>query len=110
MIMPSKTIASLFVFRSDSDATKTYQTLVYQDGTMSCECPGWKFKKKLTPDGQRTCKHLRWIDTGLAEAHAVTVKQYAPVWKQSSPLTQRPEPQQPSLPQRQGRRFELEEV
>ncbi len=67
----TKEIAALFVFSSDSSPGKTYQTLQYSDGSTSCECPGWKFKKKVTPGGDRTCKHVRDIDAGLAERHAM---------------------------------------
>lgn len=74
-----KTIATLYVFASDSSPGKTYQTLQYTDATTSCECPGWKFKRKNTPDGQRTCKHTRWVDCGQVEGHALTMKQYAKV-------------------------------
>lgn len=73
----SKEIASLFIFASESSPGKTYQSLLYIDGSTSCECPGWKFKRKTTPNGDRTCKHVRFIDAGMAEAHAVKVVRYS---------------------------------
>ena len=73
----SKDIATLFVFASDSSPGKTYQTLLYVDGTTSCECPGWKFKRKTTGNGDRTCKHTRFIDAGMANVHAVKMVEYA---------------------------------
>lgn len=73
----SKEIATLFVFASESTPGKSYQTLVYIDGSMSCDCPGWKFKKKTTADGERTCRHLRDIESGLANQHAIKTVEYA---------------------------------
>lgn len=74
----SKEIATLFVFESDSTPGKTYQAMQYVDGSTSCECPGWVFKRK-TVNGQRTCKHTRYIDIGMANRHAVKVMEYAAV-------------------------------
>lgn len=72
-----KTIAIVFIFSSDSDPAKKYQTIQYTDGTTSCECPGWVYKKKSLPNGERTCKHTRWVDCQLAEQHALRVERYA---------------------------------
>ena len=70
-----KTIDALYVFDSESKPGKQYQTLKYADGTTSCDCPGWKFKRK-TAGGERTCRHTRLVDAGLAEQHAARVKRY----------------------------------
>lgn len=72
----TKEIATLFIFESDSSPGKTYQTLVYVDGSTSCECPGWKFKRKTTPDGERTCKHVRYVEAGMGNRHAVKMVEY----------------------------------
>lgn len=75
--MNVKEIATMFVFESESTPGKDYQTLLYVDGTTSCECPGWKFKRKTTPSGDRTCRHVRDVDAGLANRHAKKVVEYA---------------------------------
>lgn len=75
--MNVKAIATMFIFESESTPGKTYQTLLYMDGTTSCECPGWKFKRKTTPEGDRTCRHVRDVDSGMANRHAVKVVEYA---------------------------------
>ena len=75
--MSAKAIATLFVFASDSSPGKSYQALLYTDGSTSCECPSWKFKKRTLPNGERTCKHVRDIDAGLGESHALKVVRYA---------------------------------
>lgn len=75
----SKEIAKLFLFRSDSNPAVTYETLVYVDGTTSCGCKGWTFKRRNTPDGQRSCKHTRLVDCGMAQSVCVTMTDYLPV-------------------------------
>jgi hypothetical protein len=35
-----------------------YSTLLFKDGTTSCNCPGWVFKRKSK---DRDCKHCRMI-------------------------------------------------
>lgn len=66
----SKSIATTWFFKSSSDDSKLYQTLAYTDHTLSCDCPGWKFKKKNT-GGDRTCKHTRLAEAGLADGQCV---------------------------------------
>jgi len=39
---------------SSSSPGKVYNTIEYQDGTMSCDCPGWTHAR----GGQRHCKHI----------------------------------------------------
>ena len=64
----SKAIITTYFFASDSSPDKVYQTLVYDDGTTSCECKGWVFKRRNV-GGDRTCKHTRMIEAGLADNH-----------------------------------------
>ena len=75
----SKAIATLFIFASESNGLKSYQTLLYVDGTTSCDCPGWKFKKKTTADGARTCRHTRMIEAGIARMNATKTVEYEAV-------------------------------
>ncbi len=102
----TKEIATLFVFQSESNAAKQYQTLQYVDGSMSCDCPGWTFKKKTTSNGERTCKHLRFVEAGLGNVHAVKVVEYATVTVQPR-QKQRAFTQQDLQERRPGRRFDF---
>lgn len=100
-----KTIVTLYVFASESTAGREYQTLLYSDGTTSCECPGWRYKKKTLPDGSRTCRHIRDIDAGLAARHALRVVEYA-----VSATRPKQQPVQiPNMLATVGRRFDFEE-
>jgi hypothetical protein len=40
---------------SSSSPGKVYETLVFQDGSTSCNCPGWT--RRVAPDKTRSCKH-----------------------------------------------------
>lgn len=111
--MPAKAIACLFIFSSDSTPGKTYQALQYVDGSTSCECPGWVFKRKTAgPSGARTCKHTRWIDCGMAEGHAVKTVRYTDVIAVPVPSPQRvsvPAMVQPNLGRQRSRFISLED-
>lgn len=48
-----------------SSSDKTYETLQYDDGSLSCDCPGW------TRRAQRSCKHTRAVELGTANGSAV---------------------------------------
>lgn len=97
-------IATLFVFASESTPGKTYQTLLYVDGATSCECPGWKFKRKTLPNGERTCCHVRYIQAGLANQHAVKMVEYSAVVA----VPRQPQKAMPAVPFRTGsRQFDL---
>lgn len=45
-----------------SSGKKTYETLRYSDGSLSCDCPGWC--RRVADDGSRTCRHTRSVETG----------------------------------------------
>lgn len=57
------TLFRSYFFRSDSRPDKLYQTLEYENGQTSCDCPGWT---RRNPPGGRTCKHTRLVSAGLA--------------------------------------------
>jgi hypothetical protein len=65
-----KEILSTFTFASSS-GSKTYETIQYVDLNTSCNCMGWT--RRVGPDGSRTCKHTRMIDTGRADVEALSV-------------------------------------
>lgn len=50
-------------FRSSS-GSGMYETLKYDDGSLSCDCPGW------TRRAIRSCKHTRAVENGDANAMA----------------------------------------
>ena len=41
-----------------SDGSRTYTVLTHDDGTTSCNCPGWTFKRQ---GQERNCKHTRQL-------------------------------------------------
>jgi hypothetical protein len=75
-------IAKTYFFSSDSDPDKTYQTQLYADGTTSCDCRGWTFKRGTGP---RSCKHTRFVEAGMGERYAVKVLDGDKVWPKSEP-------------------------
>ena len=68
-----KAIAKVWIFASSS-GRGTYETLRYDDGTTSCNCPGWT--RRVTPDGSRSCKHTRLVDMGRADDECDSTHDY----------------------------------
>jgi hypothetical protein len=62
--MTTAAIAKCWTFNSSS-GRGTYQTLLYVDGSTSCDCPGWC--RRVAADGSRSCKHTRWVLMGTAD-------------------------------------------
>lgn len=58
-------ITRVWMFPSDSNPSTEYQTLLYADGTTSCNCKGWT--RRTAADGSRSCKHTRLVDMGQAD-------------------------------------------
>jgi hypothetical protein len=73
MIM-GKPAAKVWTFKSDSNPNKSYESVLYVDGTTSCGCPGWT--RRVASDGSRTCKHTRLIDQGVADSNCVASHDY----------------------------------
>lgn len=46
-----------------SSSAKVYVVKADQDGSLSCDCPAWRFKK---PDQERHCKHTEAVAGGQA--------------------------------------------
>jgi hypothetical protein len=69
-------IARSWMFESSS-GSGVYETLQYTTGALSCACPGWT--RRVDRNGQRSCKHTRMVEQGVADMHAVSSKVYAPV-------------------------------
>jgi hypothetical protein len=64
----NKPIAKSWRFASSS-GSKTYETLQYTDGSTSCQCMGWC--RQVKPDGSRTCKHTRMVESGMADSECI---------------------------------------
>jgi hypothetical protein len=72
----SQAIRKVWTFASDSDPDREYQTLQYTDGSTSCNCKGWT--RRIDSDGQRSCKHTRYVDLGVADRNATAFHDYQP--------------------------------
>jgi len=90
--MSQKIIIQTAKFQSKSNPQKYYETRLYEDGTMSCNCPAWTLR--TYPDGSRFCKHL--IGAGFASPDEMPAKQptrsfvWSPV-KADADAAQKPE-------------------
>ncbi len=71
--MKPAAIARCWTFVS-SRGDKRYQTLLYADGSTSCDCPGWC--KRTAADGSRTCKHTRSVLMGSADRECESTHDY----------------------------------
>ena len=74
-------IAKCWTFLS-SRGDRRYQTLLYIDGSTSCDCPGWC--RRVAADGSRSCRHTRSVLMGSADrecerSHDYNVPVNAPV-------------------------------
>ena len=61
-----KTINPLWIWTFQSDSTQgvEYETIEYENGRVTCNCPGWRFKKGDKP---RTCKHVKYVRRDIAK-------------------------------------------
>jgi hypothetical protein len=69
-----KTVTRVWTFKSDSNTSKSYETLQYDDGTTSCGCMGWT--RRIAADGSRSCKHTRMVDMGIADRECTASHDY----------------------------------
>lgn len=65
--MSTKTYFKLWRFPSSSGSGE-YETLLYTDGTTSCNCMGWT--RRTDGAGNRSCKHTRAVEDGHADRMA----------------------------------------
>lgn len=95
-----KEIAVTYFFKSDSNPNVAYQTIEWDNGEKSCDCPGWT---RRNPPGGRTCKHVRFVQAGLGARHAVAMVE------QSNAARRTPQRamQEPSFNLNRRRRFDL---
>lgn len=54
----------VWYFRSETNPSKTFETLGWSDQSTSCNCNGWT--KRVHPLYGRTCKHTRSVAAGTA--------------------------------------------
>ena len=59
---------------SSSRGDRRYQTLLYADGSTSCDCPGWC--RRVAADGSRSCRHTRSVLLGNADREAEGMHDY----------------------------------
>ena len=95
-------ISKAWVFASSS-GDRQYQTLLYADGSTSCDCKGWT--RRVARDGSRTCKHVRLVEMGIADSQCLSSLDYRSA-KPPPPKPHTPEPP-PSAPA--VRRFQFDE-
>jgi len=69
-----KAIAKCWTMPSSSSFC-TYETLLFSDGTTSCNCPAWT--RRVTVAGGRSCKHTRMVDMGIADGAATSFMDYS---------------------------------
>ena len=91
-----KSISKVWTFKSESNPNKTYQTLQYHDATTSCDCPSWT--RRCDGNGTRTCRHVRSVQLGAADAEAISFHGYTspglpPALTSASPHSVIPNPQ-----------------
>lgn len=63
--MANKAVAKVWTFRSTSNPSKTYETLLLIDDDTSCNCPGWT--RRVDSSGNRSCRHTRSVNMGTAD-------------------------------------------
>ena len=71
--MSGAALAKGWTFASSSGGGR-YQTLLYANGTTSCECPGWC--RRVAADGSRSCKHTRSVLMGNADRECLSLHDY----------------------------------
>lgn len=69
-----KNIKKVWEFGSLASVGKTYETIQYHDGSVSCNCMGWT--RRVAVDGSRSCKHTRFVDLGTANHHCIACHDY----------------------------------
>lgn len=68
-----KCITKCWWFASSS-SNKEYETLQYDNGSTSCNCPGWT--RRVANDGSRSCKHTRYVDSNQADDKCIRSHDY----------------------------------
>lgn len=108
--MITKKPAKTWIFASESNPTKKYETLQYTDGSTSCNCPGWC--RRVAKDGSRSCKHVRAVALGIADVEAVThtnlTGENIPTLAKAAKVTEKTVTTATTAPRLYNRKFKLE--
>lgn len=64
-----KTVKKQYFVESETKVGKTYEVIRYDDNSLSCNCPGWKFH-------QRNCKHTKEIASVIAHENSLHGRQH----------------------------------
>ena len=86
--MSTVAVSKCWTFAS-SKGNRLYQTLLYVDGSTSCDCPGWC--RRVAADGSRSCKHTRSVLMGMADRECQSMHESASTTfrsNSSKPVTQ----------------------
>ena len=70
----NKNISQVWTFLSDSNLGVNYETLQSVDGTTSCNCKDWT--RRVDANGNRSCKHTRYVDMGIADQNCTATHNY----------------------------------
>jgi hypothetical protein len=100
-------IAKMWYF-SSSSGSGTYETLQYEDESISCNCPGWT--RRVAIDGSRSCKHTRMIESGHAGVPAMDYTTGKPQQDITGVITKKPAvkikaPAKPASEPEQGKKI-----
>ena len=96
----------LLKFRSQSSADKVYETVVWKDGRLSCNCPGWT--RRTQPDGSRMCVHTRVILSGIPEKDPLFISCEPPLNREITAKPLQPPKPQPEPAKSTGRKFNFD--
>ena len=66
-------ISKCWTFRSSTGSGR-YQTILYADGSTSCDCFGWC--RRVAGDGSRSCKHTRAVMMNTADRECESKHDY----------------------------------
>ena len=83
-----KEIAKSWMFKSSS-GKGMYETLAFTNNTTSCNCPGWT--RHLDKNGQRSCKHVRMVEQGVADQEAASFQTYPSSGRVDTARSQEPQ-------------------
>lgn len=81
MVVDPSTIKKVYQFRSRStNGAALYETILYKDGTCSCNCPGWVFYanrrgRSASRSVPRECKHTKMVQGKVAMDPELLVRQ-----------------------------------
>ena len=86
-------IKKAWFFGSESKPNaQPHQTLLYENGTTSCGCNGWT---RRCVDGVRTCRHVRFVEAGMADSQCLSSVEYEdgkPINSKADTVESKPKP------------------